>query len=113
MRTIFDEAGLESIRIFASGNLEAGRSGGRPLREGASVRNAMLAVALPLDRRNLAGARPASKRSFRIAVPPRNSIAWVNRNAWLWYSGPGEKRMSPSSRLNVLAPLPTVMFRVT
>ena len=31
---------------LASGNLEAGRSGGRPLREGASVRNAMLAVAL-------------------------------------------------------------------
>jgi len=31
---------------LASGNLEAGRSGGRPLREGAAVRNAMLAVAL-------------------------------------------------------------------
>jgi 2-methylcitrate dehydratase PrpD len=31
---------------LASGNLEAARSGGRPLREGASVRNAMLAVAL-------------------------------------------------------------------
>ena len=31
---------------LAAGNLEAGRSGGRPLREGAAVRNAMLAVAL-------------------------------------------------------------------
>src|ERR1700694_3496199 len=31
---------------LASRHLEAGRSGGRPLREGASVRNAMLAVAL-------------------------------------------------------------------
>src|SRR2546423_1667172 len=27
---------------LAAGNLEAGRSGGRPLREGAAVRNAML-----------------------------------------------------------------------
>lgn len=31
---------------LASGNLEGPRSGGRPLREGAAVRNAMLAVAL-------------------------------------------------------------------
>src|SRR5438445_1062133 len=31
---------------LASGNLEGARSGGRALREGASVRNAMLAVAL-------------------------------------------------------------------
>ena len=31
---------------LASGNLEGARSGGRALREGAAVRNAMLAVAL-------------------------------------------------------------------
>ena len=35
-----------SLASLASGNLEGARSGGRALREGAAVRNALLAVAL-------------------------------------------------------------------
>ena len=49
---------------LASGNLEGARSGGRALREGAAVRNAMLAVALAQARAR--GRRHRARRGRRL-----------------------------------------------
>src|SRR2546426_8222993 len=43
---------------LAAGNLEGARSGGRALREGGAVRNAMLAVALGRQGHGRGGTRP-------------------------------------------------------
>ena len=54
---------------LAAGNLEGARSGGRALREGAAVRNAMLAVALA--GRGTSAARPSSKATPASITPTR------------------------------------------
>ena len=49
---------------LASGNLEGARSGGRSVREGAAVRNALLAVALRSTARQVARPRSRARRPF-------------------------------------------------
>ena len=70
---------------LAAGNLEGARSGGRALREGAAVRNALLAAALA--REGMSAARPCSK-----ARPASTILTPATTTGRLIYSFTGDTR---------------------